>query len=40
MLRLVPVANGEEIFDHNRNEPGAVLASKNHTRGHDGSEDP
>ena len=40
MLRLVPGANGEEFFELNRNEPGAVLASKNHTGGLDGSEDP
>ena len=40
MLRLVPAANGEEFFELNRNEPGAVLASKNHTGGLDGSEDP
>ena len=39
MLRLVPAANGEEFFELNRNEPGAVLASKNHTGGLDGSED-
>lgn len=40
MLRLVPAANGEEFFELNRNEPGAVFASKNHTGGLDGSEDP
>ena len=40
MLRLVPVANGEEFFELNRNEPGAVLTSKNHTGGLDGSENP
>ena len=40
MLRLVPAANGEEFFELNRNEPGAVLASKNHTGGLDGPEDP
>ena len=40
MLRLVTVANGEEFFELNRNAPGAVLASKNHTGGLDGSEDP
>ena len=40
MLRLVPAAHGEEFFKLNRNEPGAVLASKNHMGGLDGSEDP
>lgn len=40
MLRLVPAANGEEFFELNRNEPGAVLASKNHTGGLDSSDDP
>ena len=40
MLRLVTAANGEEFFELNRNAPGAVLASKNHTGGLDGSEDP
>ena len=40
MLCLVTAANGEEFFELNRNAPGAVLASKNHTGGLDGSEDP
>ncbi|KAJ7388220.1 BTB/POZ domain-containing protein kctd1, partial [Desmophyllum pertusum] len=31
MLRLLTTANGEEFFELNKNEPGAVLASKNHT---------
>lgn len=39
MLRLLTTANGEEFFELNKNEPGAVLASKNHTGGLDGSED-
>ena len=39
MLRLVKTADGEEFFELNRSEPGAVLASKNHTGGIDGSED-
>ena len=40
MLRLVPAASEEEFFELNRNEPGLVLASKNHTGGLDGSENP
>lgn len=39
MLRLVPAANREEFFELNRNLPREVLASNNHTRGLDGSED-
>ena len=39
MLRLVKAANGEEFFELNKSEPGAVLSSKNHTGGLDGSED-
>ena len=39
MLRLVKTADGEEFFELNISEPGAVLASKNHTGGIDGSED-
>ena len=40
MLRLVQTGNGEEFFELNRNELEAVSASKNHTRGFDGSKDP
>jgi hypothetical protein len=39
MLRLVKTADGQEYFELNRSEPGAVLTSKNHTGGLDGSED-
>ena len=39
MLRLVKAANGEEFFELNKSKPGAVLSSKNHTGGLDGSED-
>ena len=39
MPRLVKGANGEEFFELNKSEPGAVLSSKNHTGGLDGSED-
>ena len=39
MLRLVKAANGEEFFELNKSEPGAVLSSKNHIGGLDGSED-
>ena len=37
MLRLVVTASGEESFELNK--PGAVLSTKNHTGGLDGSED-
>jgi hypothetical protein len=33
MLRLVKTADGQEYFEFNRSEPGAVLTSKNHTGG-------
>ena len=39
MLRLVKTPDGQEYFELNRSEPGAVLTSKNHTGGLDGSED-
>ena len=39
MLRLVVTASGEEYFELNKEEPGAVLWTKNHTGGLDGSED-
>ena len=39
MLRVVKTADGEEFFELNKSEPGAVLTSKNHTGGLDGSED-
>ena len=39
MLRLVVTASGVEYFELNKEEPGAVLSTKNHTGGLDGSED-
>ena len=39
MLRLNKTAGGEEFFELNKSEPGAVMSSKNHTEGLDGSED-
>jgi hypothetical protein len=39
MLRLVKTTDGQEYFELNRSEPGAVLTSKNNTGGLDGSED-
>lgn len=39
MLRLVVTASGEEYFELNKEEPGAVLSTKNHSGGLDGSED-
>ena len=39
MLRLTVTATGEEFFELNKAEPGAVLSTKNHTGGIDGSED-
>ena len=39
MLRLVKTADGQEYFELNRSEPGAVLTTKNHTGGPHGSED-
>jgi len=40
MLRLAPALKKEEFFELNRNEPGAVQASKNPTEGLDSSENP
>jgi len=37
MLRLMKTADREEFFELNKNEPGAVLTSKNHTGDLDGS---
>ncbi|KAL9970390.1 hypothetical protein ACROYT_G022755 [Oculina patagonica] len=39
MLRLCCTASGEEFFELNKDEPGAVLFTKNHTGGLDGTED-
>ena len=39
MLRLAVTASGEEYFELNKEKPGAVLSTKNHTGGLDGSED-
>ena len=39
MLGLNKTAGGEEFFELNKSEPGAVMSSKNHTGGLDGSED-
>ena len=39
MLRLAVTASGEEYFELNKEEPGAVLSTKNHKGGLDGSED-
>ena len=39
MRRLTVTATGEEFFELNKAEPGAVLSTKNHTGGIDGSED-
>ena len=39
MLRLAVTASGEEYFQLNKEKPGAVLSTKNHTGGLDGSED-
>ena len=39
MLRLAVTASGEEYFELNKENPGAVLSTKNHTGGLDGSED-
>ena len=39
MLRLVVTASGEENFELNKKEAGAVLSTKTHTGGLDGSED-
>ena len=39
MLRLVVIASGEEYFELNKEGPAAVLSTKNHTGGLDGSED-
>ena len=39
MLRLAVTPSGEEYFELNKDEPGAVLSTKNHTGGLDGTED-
>jgi hypothetical protein len=39
MLRLTLTAGGEEYFELNKDLPGTVLSSKNHTGGLDGTED-
>ena len=39
MLRFMKTADREELFELNKSEPGAVLTSKNHMAGLDGSED-
>ena len=39
MLHLVTTPDGEEYFELNRNEPGVILSTKNHTGGLEGSED-
>ena len=39
MLRLAVTASDEEYFELNKEKPGAVLSTKNHTGGLDGSED-
>ena len=36
MLRLTVTATGEEFFELNKGEPGAVLSTKNYTGGIDG----
>jgi len=38
-LRLVTTIDGAEYFELNRNEPGAVLTTKNHQGGIDSTED-
>ena len=39
MLRLTATAGGEEYHQLNKDVPGTVLSSKNHTGGLDGTED-
>ena len=39
MLRLAVTPSGEEYFELNKDEPGAVLSTKNHRGGLDGTED-
>ena len=39
VLRLTVTATGEEFFELNKAEPGAVLSTNNYTGGIDGSED-
>lgn len=39
MLRLAITAAGEAYFELNKEEPGAVLSTKNHTSGLEGTED-
>ena len=39
MLRLAVTPSGEEYFELNKDEPGAVLSTKNHTGGLNSTED-
>ena len=39
MLRLAVTPSGEEYFELNKDEPGEVLSTKNHTGGLDCTED-
>ena len=39
MLRLAVTPSGEEYFELNKDEPGAVLSTKNYRGGLDGTED-
>jgi hypothetical protein len=39
MLRLAVTTAGEEYFELDKEEPGAVLSTKNHTGGLEGTED-
>ena len=39
LLRLAVTAAGEEYFEPNKEEPGAVLSTKNHKGGLEGTED-
>ncbi|CAB4029670.1 hypothetical protein AWC38_SpisGene10896 [Paramuricea clavata] len=39
MLRLCTTGTGEEYFELNKDEPGTMLSSKNHTGGLEGTED-
>ena len=39
MLRLCITSDGDEYFELNKDEPGTVLSSKNHTGGLEGTED-
>jgi hypothetical protein len=40
MLRLCTTGTGEEYFELNKDEPGTMLSSKNHTGGLEGTEAP